>query len=1662
LEFETALLKARKGTIDFTKQLTEAEGAALELVAVQKQVGAAARGEGGAGGNPFIRFVDGAADLARVTGIGLFIGNIFRLQGAIEESITAATELSRKLAEIDTIQTDNALSTGQWAKELRNLANTFGIDTIDQAEAAYQALSNQVAQGAEAVTFLGAANRLAVTGLTDASSAVKLLSSAINAFRLPVGDAETLSAKFFKTVELGRVRIEELADTFGRVAVPANQLGISFEEVNAAIATLSIQGIKADEAITLLRNIIQKLIRPGKELKATLAEMGFATGQAAIEALGFGGVLGALEEKVGGNVEQVGELFQRIRAITGVLGFAGESAKVYAANLDKISKSNVNEFAEDTNKILESSGQQLKLASQQAKNFFEEAIGTPAIDAFSKFIKSAGGAREILEQLVSGLTVLGGAAVTGLVISKMLAFNKALEAVSFTARAAAASNALLSLSVTQLIGITAVGLASAFVAYEQSVARALRAIEQVAGASNKAILAGIEAATQQAEVQADAITKLGEASRRDVQLGFASQQAALEKLSRSAKIEAAVVKAEFKAVNREITKSVKRLIKEQDNLFNQAKKRAEAAGKEIGAALESIDLESLNIDFNVAGLGLQIQFVEDQITRSRERANKAAEEGDVERFKAETKRVNTLSKKRLEAEVKLSQQELKLNEKVIALEDKLREATGTKARDRIQRNLRQLRERISIIKSGTKAQLDGLKELQAAQNKVEDATTNTAIRDAEKELKKVEERQARINTGVERERKLRQGLNSEQLTQADTLQNILDINAERQAQAEKRRSDLENTRQLLALVSEEAKTFNETTALGADNAKEVNEEIRKQQERFAEIIRLQQKLGLDGNAIIQKRAIGLQARGQIALDKLRVESNRKQFNAVKKEADFRARETAKGKIADRERVNALGKALRELEKQLGEVTGARIADGTADVQKIGAAGREALGVSPTFSRLRQSGDLGGRFDALSGFTGDILDVSSRKLLRELDIPKVSLAFVELEGRIAALRRAIDTVTTLDLDTTTNPADLAANRTERAKALAEVARLNKQVTGNINEFLEVIRLLRNPNFSVGADPVASSRAFEQTLLDTLASIRLGTAGVAGLSGSVEEARAGVLRAIQLEQASLARKGIVLTKKQLTETEKFLKKITDFPTAIEVLGEVLARQEEQEKNKLKAPGIEDIPGLSKVFTNGGLTVRQQIEQGFTTGAKKLAAAGTELGKNQAKGVRDQNKADADARKAAIAKAKADREAALKAEQAEKAKGEFFVDREGRFIARGGGQGIGSNDFDQRGFGRLAARGGGQGVGSNDFDQRAFGRLVSTTQRVNTPDSKVPTSGQGAAEAALAKRLAGRGRTSSFSLSDVKTGKTPEEVLAAEHAARDFVEAGNKWAVVSEAYFKALADHALLLADPANVGTKADAAQFNIVEKTGQEFAKVVIANREFLERQSASKARAKVGITTGPPEDKRRPNLPGAGGAFPEAVSEARRILERNLEALTAVVERELAKPTPDAARLGLALDTIADRVARLDKLNKQELDAKTKIENGATAAATVATAATAAIAPAIAAAEANRLALEANTKATLGCCASNTPQNRVFGNSTQTPYTERLGFNAIRPISRGGPGTTVNNTTNNTNSNNTTVKMTVTGPNPEQTAKLAAMKIKRQKRIAGFRAARGNN
>lgn len=220
------------------------------------------------------------------------------------------------------------------------ISKETGIGPVALADALVAIESNGLS-GKDALDVLTASAKGSAIGMGEAADIGRALTAVMNAYGESGLTASQAADQFHQTVLLGGAEADALAGELGRVVGVASQLGVSFAEVGAFIATYTRLGLSASEATSGLSGVLNTILSPSSEAKKALAEVGMSAGQLRqqVSEQGLGAALIGLIGKLHGNADATGALFGNVRALAGVLGTAGTQAAAYRDNLDKIKNS---------------------------------------------------------------------------------------------------------------------------------------------------------------------------------------------------------------------------------------------------------------------------------------------------------------------------------------------------------------------------------------------------------------------------------------------------------------------------------------------------------------------------------------------------------------------------------------------------------------------------------------------------------------------------------------------------------------------------------------------------------------------------------------------------------------------------------------------------------------------------------------------------------------------------------------------------------------------------------------------------------------------------------------------------------------------------------------------------------------------------------------------------------------------------------------------------------------------------------------------------------------------------------------------------------------------------------------------------------------------------
>ena len=159
----------------------------------------------------------------------------------------------------------------------RELSGQAGV--LDLTSAAYDVASAGFTNAADAANILKAASQGATGGFSDINTVGDATTSVLNAYGLEADKAAKLVDGFIQTQNDGKIVIGEYAANIAKVAPVAAALGVSLEEVNAAVAQITAGGQGAEVTFTALKTAFAQVAagKVGKEFKALGVEINAST-----------------------------------------------------------------------------------------------------------------------------------------------------------------------------------------------------------------------------------------------------------------------------------------------------------------------------------------------------------------------------------------------------------------------------------------------------------------------------------------------------------------------------------------------------------------------------------------------------------------------------------------------------------------------------------------------------------------------------------------------------------------------------------------------------------------------------------------------------------------------------------------------------------------------------------------------------------------------------------------------------------------------------------------------------------------------------------------------------------------------------------------------------------------------------------------------------------------------------------------------------------------------------------------------------------------------------------------------------------------------------------------------------------------------------------------
>ncbi len=266
-----------------------------------------------------------------------------------KSAVQAATDLDREMRNIQSIskQTDTEIAALSDTFVRMSMDASITTDSAVKLAAGFYDIQGSGFAGAAAMQVLEASTKAASAGLTDTDVAAKAITATLNAYGYGADQATRVSDVLFKTMDIGVVTFDELAQNLGDIVGTAAIAGVSIEELGAAYATMTKAGIGAAESSTALNQLMLSFISPSKQAAEMAATLGIDLSAAALQSKGLGGAMADLTERVGlhkivmtgadeATKAQIKSIDQQVRALQAQKDALGPATKANKEQRDAI------------------------------------------------------------------------------------------------------------------------------------------------------------------------------------------------------------------------------------------------------------------------------------------------------------------------------------------------------------------------------------------------------------------------------------------------------------------------------------------------------------------------------------------------------------------------------------------------------------------------------------------------------------------------------------------------------------------------------------------------------------------------------------------------------------------------------------------------------------------------------------------------------------------------------------------------------------------------------------------------------------------------------------------------------------------------------------------------------------------------------------------------------------------------------------------------------------------------------------------------------------------------------------------------------------------------------------------------------------------------------
>lgn len=351
-------------------------------------------------------------------------------------SIVAGNNFEAQMSRVQAI----AGATGEELKSLTDLAIELGAKTSFSAMETAQGMENLASAGFntnEIMEAMPGLLDLAASSGSELATASEIAANTIRQFGLEAKETTHIADVLAEASARTNAQVEDMGEAMKYAGPSAHDMGISMEELAAAIGIMSDAGIKGSQAGTSLRGALSRMAKPTKQMRDEMKKLGITFFNSDGTAKSLGRIIGELQTKFEGLTQE-----QRQHAIVTIFGqnaLSGMSALINRGaedlnvmtesfkNCDGAAQRMADIMLNNTSGAIEEMRGSLETAAiviQQQLAPYIIAIAKKVTELVNKFVNLDDKTKKVI------LALLGIAAVVGPIILIIAKFITAISVIS--------------------------------------------------------------------------------------------------------------------------------------------------------------------------------------------------------------------------------------------------------------------------------------------------------------------------------------------------------------------------------------------------------------------------------------------------------------------------------------------------------------------------------------------------------------------------------------------------------------------------------------------------------------------------------------------------------------------------------------------------------------------------------------------------------------------------------------------------------------------------------------------------------------------------------------------------------------------------------------------------------------------------------------------------------------------------------------------------------------------------------------------------------------------------------------------------------------------------------------------------------------------------------